>query len=107
MYTKLVAPDLSLLRPFAFRMVPLWLIIHMGLAWASRGETILLSPLATGGMMIIGATVGILDGRRRHELLFLRNLGVDPVFVGLVCAMTIGAAELLATASIVPLRGMF
>jgi hypothetical protein len=74
----------------------MWIVIHMGLAWASQGETILLSPLAIAGLMAIGATVGILDGHRRHELLFLRNLGIDPVFVGVVCAITMGAAELLA-----------
>ena len=47
--------------------------------------------------MVIGAAVGILDARRRHELLFLRNLGVDPAVIGLTCAITIGAEELLAT----------
>ena len=54
-----------------------------------------LSPLGATGVLVTVVTLVLLDAGRRHELLFLANLGVGRVAVGGLAASAAGVAELL------------
>ncbi len=63
------------------RAFALWLALHLFVAFFSGFATFQL-PLASVLVMSAAAGwLGMIDARRRNELLLLQNLGVDPIIV--------------------------
>lgn len=70
-------PDRVFLRRYVPRAALLWTTVHVVLGLLTRGEVIVLPTLAAGVLLLVVGSVGILDMRRRDEILFLQNLGVS------------------------------
>jgi hypothetical protein len=104
MVTGIAALDHRIVRPFVVRALGVWIIAHA--AWAVMAQSFVLLPLTTIGLAVVGGIVCLLDSRRRHELLFLRNLGVPPVTIGMICGATIIVAELIAATIVAPILGL-
>ena len=78
-------PDRVFLRVYVARSAQVWLLVHLVLAMATQGELIALPALSAAVLLLVTGAVGILEARRRNEMLFLQNLGVSPAVVFACC----------------------
>lgn len=79
----------------------LWLALHAFIAAVSGGEIIAFGTKATIVLAAIGAIVGHVDTRRRHEYGMLGNLGVPKWAPPGVWAGTTVALEIVLRVSVV------
>ncbi len=92
--TRLSAPwpDRLLAWAYVRRAAAFWGSLHVFL-WIVSGATVTaLEPLPALAMVAMAGGLGVFDAKKRHELLFLRNLGVRPA---MVAAVWLGTATLL------------
>jgi hypothetical protein len=59
-----------------------------------------LTPAGSVGVVVVVVVLVLLDAARRHELLFLANLGVKRVAVGGLAASLAAVAELLVAVAV-------
>src|SRR5687768_6372211 len=78
----------------AFRSLAVWAAIRVFL-WVSSGNDLQLSAKSTLLLAAIAASVAFIEARRRHEMLWLQNLGVGTVAVPITAASTSLLAEFL------------
>lgn len=90
-----ILPDRVFLRVYAARSAQVWMVVHVVLAVLTGGDVIVLPALSAAVLLLVAGAVGILDARRRSELLFLQNLGVSPAIVAACCMPAPAALEVL------------
>jgi hypothetical protein len=82
------------------RAAIVWLLAH-GIIWAvSGGGVIRLAWRASLVFAGFAAWLGYIDAKRRHELLFLGNLGIHRASVPAVWFLVVALLELLVSATI-------
>lgn len=102
-------PDRAFLIPLLIRGLLLWLLFRIGfafLAWLIEGAQqpieeaarAVMSPMPASAalwLLLILTAVGMLELRRRNELLLLANFGVRTWTLAALCAAPAAAGELL------------
>lgn len=94
--------QLPLLRGVVLKGFSVWLfgrvVVGLGSAAVDGSHDLLRAPLTLPQVVLLG-TMGmaaiLLDARRRGELLFLRNLGISPVQVGMLAVAPLLLCEFL------------
>ena len=97
----LALPPLPFARPMIVRAIGFWIGVRLFLALGGGPLPFGLSGENTIGagavvVVVIVTIVAWLEARRRHELLFLANLGVRPTVVAALAGGVTIALELLA-----------
>ena len=80
-----VLPDRVFLRVYVARSAQVWMLVHIVLAVATGGKVIALPAISAAVLLLVAGAVGVLEARRRSEVLFLQNLGVSPAVVFACC----------------------
>lgn len=78
-------PDRVFLRGYVARSAQVWIVVHVVLAVLTGGDVIALPAVAAAVLLLTAGAVGILEARRRDQVLFLQNLGVSPVMIFTCC----------------------
>lgn len=78
----------------AVRSLVVWAALRVFL-WVSSGNELQLSAKSTVLLAAIAASVALIEARRRHEMLWLQNLGVGTMAVPITAASTSLLAEVL------------
>src|SRR5207244_512238 len=72
-------PDFSfhvrLARRIGSRAMLVWVAVHLIVALVSSGDLLGFTPIAALLLILIGGALGVIDSRRRNEVLFSSNLG--------------------------------
>ncbi len=81
------------LRALLLRATVLWALLRMLVAAAARiAETSFSDPV---GLIVLCSVVGIVDIRRRRELVLWGNLGLSVTQLATIFALVAGSGELL------------
>lgn len=94
---RYVWPDRVFLRAYLPRAALVWAAVHVVLGVLTAGDVIVLPILAAGMLVLVVGAVGTLEMRRRHETLFLQNLGVSRAMAA-ICWMVVPAVLELSLA---------
>src|SRR5687767_5185894 len=94
---RTIWPDRVFLRVYITRSAQVWALVHVALAAATQGEVIALPAISAAVLLLVAGAVGVLEARRRSEILFLQNLGVSPAVV-FACCMPLPAVLELSLA---------
>jgi len=89
-------PDRLLAVRYVRRAAGFWVAVHLFLGVVSGGVVLALDPPAALLLFAIAGGLGVFDATKRHELLFLQNLGVPRSMVAVLWIATAATLELSA-----------
>jgi hypothetical protein len=98
-------------RGFLVRGTVVWVVLRLVVFGATRGilaqdpavadpvaEAVQLSPQALLALVAVVCWLVLIDARRRNNLLFLANMGVGRVVIGVIAVGPVFLADLIVTA---------